>query len=104
MMKIGEEMVGLRPQWAVKVIVVIIITSLLFRCVSAATNHSVGGASGWDLTSNIEGWAAETSFFVGDALGIYHLHYTFACILLMRFSSFLLIKVTVLRVIDLLAF
>ncbi|KAF3438382.1 hypothetical protein FNV43_RR21144 [Rhamnella rubrinervis] len=61
-------MVGLRPQWAVKAIVVIIITSLLFRCVSAATNHSVGGASGWDLTSNIEGWAAETTFFVGDTL------------------------------------
>lgn len=62
-------MVGLRPEWAVKAIVVIIITSILFRCVSAVTNHTVGGASGWDLTSNLQGWTAETTVRVGDFLG-----------------------------------
>ncbi|THG10063.1 hypothetical protein TEA_028134 [Camellia sinensis var. sinensis] len=36
-------MEGLRPGWAVKAIIVIVISSVLFRCVSATTNHSVGG-------------------------------------------------------------
>ncbi|KAH7529456.1 uclacyanin 1 [Ziziphus jujuba] len=81
-------MVGLRPEWAVKAIVVIIITSILFRCVSAVTNHTVGGVSGWDLTSNLQGWAAETTFRVGDflvfsytpvhdVLEVHHLDYHF---------------------------
>ncbi|XP_060670266.1 blue copper protein [Ziziphus jujuba] len=61
-------MVGLRPVWAVKSIVVLIITSILFHCVSAMTDHVVGGVSGWDPNSNLQGWAADTTFQVGDRL------------------------------------
>ncbi|PON68275.1 Phytocyanin domain containing protein [Trema orientale] len=60
-------MEGLRPEWAVKAIVIIIIGSILFRCVSAA-NHTVGGPSGWDLTSDLQAWTAQTTFHVGDSL------------------------------------
>ncbi|KAJ7970395.1 Blue copper protein [Quillaja saponaria] len=58
---------SLRPVWAVKAIMVIIFTSILFRCVSA-TNHSVGGDLGWDLSSNLLIWTATTTFHVGDNL------------------------------------
>ncbi|KAM1340879.1 hypothetical protein ACFX2H_039203 [Malus domestica] len=68
-------MKGLRPGWAVKAILVVIFTSMFFRCVSAGpaaaatnTNHSVGGASGWDLSSNLQAWAARATFHVGDSL------------------------------------
>ncbi|XP_057968546.1 uclacyanin 1-like [Malania oleifera] len=60
-------MQGLRPAWAVKAIMVIIIASIFFRCVSAA-NHTVGGSTGWDLTSNIPAWAASSTFHAGDYL------------------------------------
>ncbi|KAJ7970190.1 Blue copper protein [Quillaja saponaria] len=58
---------SLRSVWAVKAIMVIIFTSILFRCVSA-TNHSVGGDLGWDLFSNLLIWTATTTFHVGDNL------------------------------------
>ncbi|KAB2633776.1 early nodulin-like protein 2 [Pyrus ussuriensis x Pyrus communis] len=68
-------MKGLRPGWAVKAILVVIFTSMFFRCVSAGpaaaatnNNHSVGGASGWDLSSNLQAWAARATFRVGDSL------------------------------------
>ncbi|KAL6979776.1 hypothetical protein U1Q18_021431 [Sarracenia purpurea var. burkii] len=61
-------MEGLRPGWAVKAIIVIVISSVLFRCVSATTNHSVGGHTGWDLASNLRAWAASTAFYAGDNL------------------------------------
>ncbi|KAK7821149.1 uclacyanin 1 [Quercus suber] len=57
----------MRPGWAVKAILVIIITSILIRCVSA-TNHTVGGSSGWDLASNLQAWSSATTFHVGDFL------------------------------------
>ncbi|XP_027357334.1 chemocyanin-like [Abrus precatorius] len=57
----------LRPAWAVKAIIVIVFTSILFRCV-CGTNHTVGGASGWDLKSNMEAWSSTTTFNVGDDL------------------------------------
>jgi len=60
----------MRPGWAVKAILVIIITSILIRCVSA-TNHTVGGSSGWDLASNLQAWSSATTFHVGDFLGAY---------------------------------
>ncbi|KAJ1377396.1 Phytocyanin domain [Sesbania bispinosa] len=60
-------MEGLRPAWAVKAIIVIVFTSILFRCV-CGINHTVGGASGWDLRSNIQAWSSMTTFSVGDDL------------------------------------
>ncbi|KAL5545353.1 hypothetical protein UlMin_009137 [Ulmus minor] len=49
--------------------VAIIIASILVRCVSAAaTNHTVGGTSGWDLSSNLQGWVNQNTFHVGDSL------------------------------------
>ncbi|XP_054786119.1 uclacyanin 1-like [Prosopis cineraria] len=60
-------MQGARPGWAGKALVVIIFTSIFFRCV-CAYNHSVGGPSGWDLSSNVQLWSAATSFLVGDNL------------------------------------
>ncbi|KGN63959.1 uclacyanin 1 [Cucumis sativus] len=60
-------MEALRPGWAVRMIIVMVITAIFFRCVNA-TNHSVGGSSGWDLNSNILAWSAATTFQVGDYL------------------------------------
>lgn len=50
-------------------IVVILMWTILFRCVSAAVNHTVGGSSGWDLSSNLSLWSTSTSFSVNDSLG-----------------------------------
>ncbi|CAL5442546.1 unnamed protein product [Camellia sinensis] len=61
-------MEGLRPGWAVKAIIVIVISSVLFRCVSATTNHSVGGPTGWDPQSDLPAWAAAFTFYEGDNL------------------------------------
>ena len=61
-------MEALRLGWGVRVIIVMVITAIFFRCVTA-TNHSVGGASGWDLNSNILTWSAATTFQVDDYLG-----------------------------------
>ncbi|KAK4283334.1 hypothetical protein QN277_000295 [Acacia crassicarpa] len=58
---------GVRPEWAGKALVVIIITSIFFQCV-CAFNHTVGGPTGWDLRSNIQLWSAANTFFVGDNL------------------------------------
>ncbi|XP_058195185.1 uclacyanin 1-like [Rhododendron vialii] len=54
--------------WAVKAIIVIVISSVLLRCASATTNHSVGGPTGWDLASDLRAWAAATTFYAGDNL------------------------------------
>lgn len=71
-----------RKMQAMKAIIVVAVmfSSMFFRCgVSASTaataaaintNHSVGGASGWDLSSNLRAWATRTAFRVGDSLGI----------------------------------
>lgn len=63
-------MEGMRPEYAVKAIVVIIITLILFQCV-CATNHTVGGTTGWDLRSNLQMWSAANTFLVGDDLGTF---------------------------------
>ncbi|PNX94590.1 blue copper protein, partial [Trifolium pratense] len=55
----------MRP--AVKAIIVIVFTSTLIRCVCGA-NHTVGGASGWDIISNMQDWSSTTTFNVGDDL------------------------------------
>ncbi|XP_043717924.1 uclacyanin 1-like [Telopea speciosissima] len=60
-------MIQLRPAWAVKAIFVILFWSILFRCVSA-TNHTVGGATGWSLASDVKNWASNIVFFTGDNL------------------------------------
>ncbi|XP_062114535.1 blue copper protein-like [Humulus lupulus] len=57
----------LRADWAVKLIVIVAIGSVLFHAVSGA-NITVGGSSGWDLTSDLQAWTAETPFHVGDSL------------------------------------
>ncbi|MED6191768.1 hypothetical protein PIB30_003571 [Stylosanthes scabra] len=57
----------LRAASTVKAMVIIITASIFFRCV-CAVNHTVGGASGWDLTSNIPAWASSANFIVGDDL------------------------------------
>ncbi|KAK4778626.1 hypothetical protein SAY86_006154 [Trapa natans] len=51
---------------AVKTVMVVVITSMVL--VVSATNHTVGGISGWDLTSDIGSWSAKTSFHDGDFL------------------------------------
>ncbi|KAL5550193.1 hypothetical protein UlMin_000369 [Ulmus minor] len=49
--------------------VAMIMASILIRCVSAtATNHIVGGTSGWDLSSNLQAWVSQNTFHVGDSL------------------------------------
>ncbi|XP_052180895.1 blue copper protein 1b-like [Diospyros lotus] len=62
-------MEGLRPSCAVKAIIVIVVSSVWFRCVDCApTNHSVGGPTGWNLASDLHTWAASTTFHAGDNL------------------------------------
>ncbi|RVW26663.1 hypothetical protein CK203_096497 [Vitis vinifera] len=63
-----RKMEGPRPVWAVKVIMVIVIASIFFRCVSAR-NHTVGGPNGWDLASNLQVWSRSSTFYTGDNLG-----------------------------------
>ncbi|XP_048329312.2 mavicyanin [Ziziphus jujuba] len=60
-------MVEFRSKWKVKAIVVIIITSVLFPCVSAST-YMVGKETGWNLISNLHDWAAANPFTAGDFL------------------------------------
>jgi hypothetical protein len=60
----------MRPVLAVKAIIVVVFTSTLIRCVSGA-NLTVGGASGWDLNSNMQDWSSTATFNVGDDLGTY---------------------------------
>ncbi|KAK9199822.1 hypothetical protein WN944_015015 [Citrus x changshan-huyou] len=55
------------PRWAVKAILLTVIISTPFSGVSA-TNHTVGGPTGWDLSSNIQAWSATATFHVGDTL------------------------------------
>ncbi|KAF7813446.1 uclacyanin 1-like [Senna tora] len=60
-------MKGVRPAWALKAIVVIMITSIFFRCV-CASRYDVGGLTGWDLRSNLLVWSSMITFHVGDDL------------------------------------
>ncbi|KAJ4713649.1 Blue copper protein [Melia azedarach] len=55
------------PRWAVKAILLTVLVSIPLRCASA-TNHSVGGPTGWDLSSNVQAWSATNTFHVGDTL------------------------------------
>ncbi|XP_042490153.1 uclacyanin 1-like [Macadamia integrifolia] len=43
------------------------VTAILVK-LAIGKNHTVGGASGWDLSSNLQSWAAGESFHVGDNL------------------------------------
>lgn len=79
-----EKMEGLRPVWAVKVIMVIVIGSIFFRCVSAR-NYTVGGPNGWDLASNLGVWSRSVSFYTGDNLGLCQWIWSFYCFLIFRF-------------------
>ncbi|CAO2833063.1 unnamed protein product [Amaranthus hypochondriacus] len=57
------------PVSTAKTIMIIIMSAILFRCVSAVSvNHTVGGSSGWSLSSNLSLWSASKSFFVNDSL------------------------------------
>ncbi|KAM6547564.1 hypothetical protein CsatB_019240 [Cannabis sativa] len=60
----------LRTDWGVKnvIVMVAVIGSVFFRCNVSAANITVGGSSGWDLTSDLQAWTAETPFHVGDSL------------------------------------
>lgn len=45
----------------------IILSAVSLRC-GSAKNRTVGGPSGWNLSTNITQWSASTSFFVNDSL------------------------------------
>ena len=58
------------PVSTAKTMMIIIVSAILFRCVSAVSvNHTVGESSGWSLSSNLTLWSASNSFFVNDSLG-----------------------------------
>lgn len=69
------------PRWAVKAILLTVLVSIPLRCASA-TNHSVGGPTGWDLSSNVQAWSATNTFHVGDTLGNRILSHSPTCLLL----------------------
>ncbi|KAL5708323.1 hypothetical protein ACHQM5_019129 [Ranunculus cassubicifolius] len=50
-----------------KLIFFILMASTMGMSVSA-TNHTVGGATGWDLNSNMATWVKTTIFYTGDNL------------------------------------
>ncbi|KAK6925413.1 Phytocyanin domain [Dillenia turbinata] len=56
-------------EWGAKSISisVIVVISVLFPCVSA-TNHTVGGSTGWAFASNLQAWTSSTTFYPGDYL------------------------------------
>ncbi|PON91202.1 Phytocyanin domain containing protein [Trema orientale] len=60
-------MEGLRAEWAVKAIVIIMIGSLILFCCVSAANLTVGGASGRDLKTDLQTWTSHTTFHVGDS-------------------------------------
>ncbi|PIA53711.1 hypothetical protein AQUCO_00900355v1 [Aquilegia coerulea] len=45
----------------------IVLSSIMVSCVSG-TNHTVGGATGWDLVSNMKNWTDTSVFYTGDSL------------------------------------
>lgn len=44
-----------------------IFGAILFTC-SAATLYTVGDTSGWDISTNLDTWANDKTFLVGDVL------------------------------------
>lgn len=87
----GSAMERLRLELTVsKALPIVVTVAILFCSVSSATNHTVGGNSGWDLTSNLQAWTSETTFHVGDSLGtlsnLYPLIFTFFNLFLRHFG------------------
>ncbi|KAI3952080.1 hypothetical protein MKW92_042763 [Papaver armeniacum] len=54
--------------WALETIMKFMIILSVLVYASSATNYTVGGDSGWALTSNVQTWSSSYSFSVGDTL------------------------------------
>ena len=48
---------------------VLVILSLALTC--TATTYTVGDNSGWDISSDLQTWEKNKTFYVGDVLGTY---------------------------------
>ncbi|GMP66945.1 hypothetical protein CsSME_00027094 [Camellia sinensis var. sinensis] len=60
------------------------VTGMLIN-VAMATSYTVGSPNGgWDLTTNLQGWASSQSFSAGDSLG--NTHQTMLCLKLRRLT------------------
>ncbi|XP_043688961.1 uclacyanin 1-like [Telopea speciosissima] len=59
---------SIKPKMAMfRALLSLTVTAILVK-LAIGTNHTVGGASGWDLSSNFQTWAAGEKFHVGDNL------------------------------------
>ncbi|KAI3844067.1 hypothetical protein MKX03_004602 [Papaver bracteatum] len=54
--------------WALETTMKFVIVLSVLVSASSATNYTVGGDSGWALTSHVETWSSSYTFSVGDTL------------------------------------
>ncbi|KAI3887280.1 hypothetical protein MKW98_031232 [Papaver atlanticum] len=54
--------------WALETTMNFMIVLSVLVYASSATNYTVGGDSGWALTSNVQTWSSSYTFSVGDTL------------------------------------
>lgn len=59
-----------------EMLIILLVLASTIIGLAVATDHTIGGASGWTVGANLGTWAAGQTFAVGDNLGklITHLH------------------------------
>lgn len=50
-------------------LIIISVLATTFIGLAVATDHTIGGPSGWTVGANLKTWAAGQTFSVGDNLG-----------------------------------
>ena len=60
-----------------KVFLIFVLAVLMNKEAVSATDHTVGGSSGWDESTDFSSWASGETFKVGDKLGMldYSIYY-----------------------------
>lgn len=56
-----------------KVLLLLVFAALISKEAVSATEHTVGGSSGWDESTDFSSWASGETFKVGDKLGMFYL-------------------------------
>ena len=59
-----------------EMLIIILVLATTLIGIAVATDHTIGGPSGWTVGANLGTWAAGQTFAVGDNLGnlITHLY------------------------------
>lgn len=57
-----------------KVFLMLVFAALVYKDgIVSAKDHTVGGSSGWDESTDFSSWASGETFKVGDKLGMFRL-------------------------------